>query len=774
MAGVIRRFTWLTIILMMVQHLSAQRGGDLRGFVFNKGTGEPMIYARIMIEGTPTGTMSDVNGYFIISGLQPGDYRVVVTFVGFDTITEPVSIKSSEITSLKVHLSERYQELKRFTVNAERQSELTETQTSTIKVTPRQIERIPSVGGQADLAQYLQVLPGVVSTGDQGGKLYIRGGAPIHNKVLLDGMIVYNPFHTIGLFSVFDTDIISSADIYTGGFGADLGGRISSVMDIKTRDGNKKYHSGIISGSTFGSKILLEGPLKPKEKQIAKASYLVSFKNSYLEQSSKVLYEYVDEQGLPFNYLDVYGKLSLLADNGSKINFFGFRFSDHVNYQVLSKYNWDTWGMGSNFILIPAESPMLIEGNFAYSSYTTTIQDQSSLPKSSEVDGFNFGLNFSHITGKNRNQYGIELLGFKTMFEITNAANRVIDLTEYTTEIAVYWKYKLTIGNFIIEPGLRGHYYASLSEFSPEPRLAIKYKATDYLRFKAATGLYSQNLLAANSDRDVVNLFYGFLSGTDNLQDTFNGKPVTSHLQKARHLIVGAEIDITKHASINIEAYINDFTQMTNLNRNKIYDEEILDYLNKPDFLKKDFIVEKGQSKGIDFAFRYDLVNINIWAVYSLGFITREEDLNGFMFSYTPHYDRRHNVNLMGGYSFGKTLQYEITVRWNYGSGFPFTPTAGFFEALSFQEGINTDYIHQNGELGYFYGELNSKRLPDYHRLDITLKRGFVFSKRNILDVSVSVTNIYNRNNVFYFDRIRYERVDQLPILPSIGFNWKF
>jgi hypothetical protein len=759
--------------LLFCTAATAQKG-DLRGFVTNSESGEPLIFARVMVLGTQTGTMTDGNGYFVITGLDAGAYRVEATFVGFDTVVEPVTIVANQIASVRFSLTEQVQQLGRFTISADRIAELTETRTSVIKVTPREIDRIPAIGGQSDLAQYLQVLPGVVSTGDQGGRLYIRGGSPIQNKVLLDGMIIYNPFHTIGLFSVFDTDIIRSADIYTGGFNADHGGRISSVMDIKTRDGNKRHHTGVISGSTFGSKLLIEGPLKAKDKKEANASYVISAKNSYLEQTSKVLYEYVNEQGLPFNFLDLYGKLSLQADNGSKINFFGFNFSDRVNYQALSKYQWNTWGFGTNFLLIPYGSPMLIEGNFAYSQYFTELEDQSSLPKTSEVDGFNFGLHFSSVHGDNRNQFGLELLGFKTMFQITNVANRPINQTEYTTEMAFYWKYKLSFGKFILEPGFRGHYYASLSDFSPEPRLTLKFKATDFLRFKAATGLYSQNMLAANSDRDVVSLFYGFLSGTENLQDEFMGERITSYLQKARHLIVGVEIDINSNASLNIEGYINDFNQLTNLNRNKIYDDKTGEYADVPDFLKRDFIVERGQSKGVDVSLRYDLVDFNIWAVYSLGFITRDEDLNGFLFSYTPHYDRRHNVNLLGTYTFGKTRQYEFSVRWNYGSGFPFTPTAGFFEALSFADGINTDYQMQNGELSYFYGELNSKRLPDYHRLDMTIKRSFLFSRRNILDVSFSVTNIYNRNNIFYFDRIAYQRVDQLPILPSLGFNWRF
>lgn len=769
----------LSMILMLLVTVTvtvqAQKSGDLRGFVLNKESGEPMLYANVILQGTGTGTMTDNNGYFIISAITPGEYTMRITYTGFDSLIQKVTIKAGEITTIKAELGQITQQLNRFTVSAERQSDLTETKTSVIKVTPKQIEKIPAVGGQADLAQYLQVLPGVVSTGDQGGKLYIRGGSPIQNKVVLDGMVVYNPFHTIGLFSVFDNDILKSADIYTGGFNADHGGRISSVMDIKTRDGNKRHQSGGISASTFGTKLLLEGPIKSKEKAESSTSYIVSFKNSYLEQTSKVLYDYVNRQdGLPFNFFDLYSKISIQADNGSKINFFGFNFSDRVNYQAISEYKWNTWGFGTNFMLIPAASPVLIEGNFAYSNYTTSLEDQSSLPKYSMIDGFNFGLHYSSAQGKNKNQIGIEMLGFKTVFELTNAANRTIDQTENTTEIAFYWKYKLSLGKFILEPGIRGHYYASLSEFSPEPRFSMKYLINDFIRLKAAAGLYSQNLIAANSDRDVVNLFYGFLSGTENLQDEFNGEPVNSYLQKARHLILGFEADFNRHASINVEAYLNRFTQLTSLNRNKIYDDRNPDYADYPDFLKKDFIVEQGSAQGVDVAFRYDMVNFSLWAVYSLGFISREEDLNGFLFSYTPHYDRRHNVNLVGTYSFGKTLQYEASMRWNYGSGFPFTPTAGFYEALSFQTGINTDYVHQNGQLGYYYGELNSRRLPDYHRLDVTIKRSFVFSARNLLDVVFSVTNVYSRKNIFYFDRIKFERVNQLPFLPSLGLNWKF
>ena len=140
----------------------------------------------------------------------------------------------------------------------------------------------------------------MVFTGDQGGQLYIRGGSPVQNKVLLDGMIVYNPFHSIGLFSVFDTDLLRNADIYTGGFGAPYGGRITSIMDITTIDGNKNKLSGKVSASTFGGKLMLEGPLFKKG---SKSSFVLSAK-TYLNKSSKTLYSYIDTAGLPYSYTD--------------------------------------------------------------------------------------------------------------------------------------------------------------------------------------------------------------------------------------------------------------------------------------------------------------------------------------------------------------------------------------------------------------------------------------------------------------------------------------
>ena len=367
-----RLFFLLPIILIfqLFQSQIMAQNGSIRGFVYEQETGEPVLFTNVYLFKTSIGTPTDANGYFAITRIPPGQYFLMVTYVGFDTLKIPITVKANDIQSKKLYLVKSTTQLDEINISAARQDKVRETQTSIIKITPKEIQSIPTIGGQPDLAQYLQILPGVIFSGDQGGQLYIRGGPPIQNKVLYDGMIVYNPFHSIGLFSVFDVDILKNVDVYTGGFGAEYGGRLSSVMDVTTRDGNKNRLAGKFDISTFGAKALLEGPIyKPKKEDDASATFLLSVNNSYLAESSKLFYSYIDTAGLPYNYLDIYGKIAVNAPNGSKVNIFGFNFSDKVNYQILQDYNWKSYGGGLTFLAIPGKSSVLIEGNFAYSNY---------------------------------------------------------------------------------------------------------------------------------------------------------------------------------------------------------------------------------------------------------------------------------------------------------------------------------------------------------------------------------------------------------------------
>ncbi|MDG2059129.1 MAG: hypothetical protein P8J34_03125, partial [Flavobacteriales bacterium] len=477
-----------------------------------------------------------------------------------------------------------------------------------------------------------------------------------------------------------------------------------------------------------------------------------SGKTSYLDKTSESLYNF----SMPYSYTDLYGKITFNANNGSKANVYGFNFQDQVNYQGISDLQWSSNGLGSEFILIPGNSPVLIEGNFAYSKYYISLDENASALRESSISGGSMGFDFTSFQPKGKIKYGFDVYGFETKYKTYNSANAKIELNENNSEFSAYVNYQYNADRFILEPGFRLQKYTLGT--SPEPRLGIKYLASDVLRLKLATGLYSQNIISTVSDRDVVNLFYGFISSPENLPTDEDGNEYKNQIQKARHIILGAEYDINLKMDFQIEGYIKDFNQITNINRSMTsnYDNE--------------FIVERGLARGVDFLLKYKTKKLYLWSVYSLGFIKRYEGEN----EYFPHFDRRHNINLVSSFSFGKKDSWKADARWNLGSGFPFTQTQGFYENIPFSDGINTDYTSENGELEIVYAELNKGRLSYYHRLDLSLSKTIEISKNTILEITASVTNAYNRNNIFYINRITDERIYQLPLLPSGGISLKF
>jgi hypothetical protein len=755
-----RNYYFLLVFLLSPIFVFAQKG-TVRGYVYDKETAQPVGFATVQIEGLALGSTTDINGFFSVADIPVGSQKLKVTFLGYEDFMADVVIKKGEIAYQNVYIAESGKKLGEVVVSGKKAQAKADVQVSKIAVTPKQIRALPSAGGQADVAQYLTVLPGVVFTGDQGGQLYIRGGSPVQNRILLDGMTIYNPFHSIGFFSVFETELIRNVDVLTGGFNAEYGGRISAVVDVKTREGNRKRLSGLVSASPFQAKALIEGPIVPlKSEGGSSVSFVLTGKQGLINQTDQQLYKYVnDSVGIPFDYRDVYGKLSFMAGNGSKLNLFGFNYTDGVNFPI-TDFRWKSSGGGLDFTLIPTNSNTIIGGTFTASGYESSIEEADRLPRKSGISGFYAGLNFSNFGRDSEVKYGLELTGFNTNFEFINFKGITFEQNDYTTEISSFVKWKRRIGPLVIEPGFRLQYYQSLNDANAEPRLGLKYNISDRLRFKAAGGFYSQNLLATVNERDIVNLFVGFLAGPDERVFENDGVTPTKHrLQKSIHGVGGFEIDVTDNFELNVEGYYKDFTQLLALNRSKLQ-------ANDPNY-----VTETGKAYGLDVSVKIEAKRAYLWGAYSLGFVTRDDGEQ----VYPPVFDRRHNLNLVGTYQMGKKKEWEWGARWNFGSGFPFTQTQGFYTAFNFGEGLGTDVYGGNGDLGIIYDDArNGGRLPYYHRFDASLKRTFKFSKYSNLEVTASCTNVYDRPNIFYFDRVRYERVNQLPILPSLSATFQF
>ena len=766
----------LLSLFLLCSTIALAQGQLIRGFVYEKNGGEPIPYANVTVEGSGQGGTTDLNGYFQISDVPVGLRTLTFSFLGFEAQSVEVRAYKGKPSSVKVFLEESTQLLNTVNIDVERAQKKVKVATAVVSLSPKNIETF-SAGGDPDLMKALAVLPGVVTTGDQGGQLYIRGGAPIQNLVLLDGMIIYNPFHSIGFFSVFDTDILQSANVYTAGFGAEYGSRNSSVMDVTTRDGNRSKISGKGYASTYMSKLLIEAPLgKKDENGLTNNSLFVSGKTSYLRETAPIFYPYVETRfgGLPFTFNDLYGKFTTQSKNGSKLSAKAFNFNDAVMLDSAQGIQWNSWGYGVNFVVIPPASATLIEGDFAQSQYYIQSTENPDQPRNSTINGFNGGLDFTYFIGKaDEVKYGLDMIGYNTDFSYTNTLGLSLNQQESTTELGGYFNYRKVTPLLVLEPGLRLHYYGSLSELSIEPRLGLKYNITEDFRFKASGGRYSQNLVAANSDRDVVNLFYGFLSGATDLPSTFRDRDITSKLQMAVHGVAGFEYDLGDHWDINLESYVKDFSQITNINRNKLYDD-IPVYSDQPEILRKDFIVERGLAYGYDAVVKYEYDRFYLWAVYAWSKVTRDDGIQ----VYAPNFDRRHNINLVGNAKLGKEERWFLAVRWNLGTGFPFTPTQGYYPGIDFLDpfgnpDIDFDYTTANGDPTVLYGNLNSNRLPTYHRLDASLKYTAPV-KNGTLEVTLGATNIYNRANIFYYDRVAAERVNQLPLMPTISSSYAF
>lgn len=743
--------------------------GTIRGSVIDT-EGEPVVGAQVVLFPLQRGTLTNVEGLFSLGSIPYGTYQVRVTALGIDTLWQEVTIdKRRPIVTLKLQATARDVQLGTVEIVEEVAPTRIDPTRVTVAVTPiapRQIFQLPSFGAP-DVAQYIQVLPGVVFTGDQGGQLYIRGGTPIQNLTLLDGAIVYSPFHTLSLFSAFETDILRQVNVYSAGFGAEYGGRVSSVIDIRTRPGDFDRLGGRVYATPFIAGGLLEGPLYLSKN----SSWLLSARQGYIQQATPRLYPYVRDS-LPFQFQDVYGKVTF-GRGPDQFQVFGFRQTDRVDLGANGVNSWNQWGAGVTFSNLPSGTRVRILGNFAYSRFSNTFADPRELrPRYSEIGGFNGGFTFSYLFGVDELAYAVDVRGFSTDFLFTNALGFITQQRQSNTEFAGYVRYQKVFRRqevdergelrfttrALIEPSLRFHFYNTYGYFSVEPRLRAKYTGERW-SLQAAAGRYTQNWVAAVSDRDVVILFQGFLTAPELPAN----KQLSHPLQEAYHLTGGGEYQIGPFL-LTAEGWYKRFSQLTVVNRERLFPEEPA------------FLTEVGYAYGADMTLRYQDKSWNLYATYSYQYNRRTD----FRIEYFPLWDRRHTANLLATYRWGGFLstprsretKWEVSVRWTLGSGLPFTQTLGFFEKLLLLQGSQSPYVTQQGFLAVLLSpNYNAARLPAYHRLDFLVKRRWRIGTDFLLEANFTLLNAYNRPNLFYIDRISARRYNQLPILPSLGLT---
>ncbi len=717
--------------------LYGQSTGNLRGTITDSTSGEVLTYANVFIREIGTGTATDKRGNFLIIGIPAGHtYSVVFSFIGYNKKELTVKINSEELTQINVQLVPVNIELRTIEKIGEKVIQKNATNVGQQTLSIKQLEVMPK-GVETDVLRSLQYLSGVRTTGDVSARYYVRGGTGDENLVLLNGVPVYNPFHALGLFSVIDPDMINSVEFYKGGFGAEYGGRLSSVLDITTKNGNQNNYDVAAEASYLTSKMLFEGPLPH-------GSFILTGRKSF---SSGILKKLLNDQNVPINFYDASFKLNYSNPdflNNGRFLLFGFLSGDIIDYNNPERedFNWNNNIIGFEWLQV-YDVPLYSRLGLSFSGFNGRVNPNESniKPKENQVTDVNFSFDLTNVfETKDELGAGFNFKALSTSLHLKNKQGVPTDLNEFGGSFSVYGKYKLLrFDNFGLDAGLR----YSLTGVSKngggiaEPRISATYRPLPFFALKGAWAINSQEVSTIADENEVINLFEPWLITPEYLN------PST-----AINYIIGTEVNLTAESTVEVEGYYKIIHNLPLINQTKVL-------ITEPDL-----IPGRGESYGWEFSYKYITPSLSIITSYTLSWTYRS--IGDYI--YYPRYDSRHGVNLSAAYDFGSGWQ--ASAVWSFNSGLPFTPLAGYYDKY-FPVGPETGWYSDDFSRPYLIlGDRNIERLPDYHRLDLSVSKSIQLGFLN-LAVDVSVINVYNRKNIFYFKRETGERVNMLPVMPT-------
>ncbi len=721
-------------------YLEKQLGnGTLRGLVVDSTNGEALAFGNVLIKELNSGASTDSRGYFRIPSIPSNKtYTLIVSYVGYRTKEVNVFIEPNKITDIKVELSPVAIEFRPVEKIGERIVEKNATDIGLQRISIKDLELMPK-GVELDIFRSIQYLPGVQSTGDVSARYYVRGSSSNENLVLVNGVTLYNPFHALGIFSVIDPEMINNIEFYKGGFTAEYGGRLSSVLNVITKDGNKKNFSSKVTSSFLTGKVLIEGP-------IPDGSFIITGRKSY---STSILKKFLDEKNAPLDFYDLGFKLNYSSPKfikGGKFVIHGFSSQDKLdnNNSLKEDINWSNKIFGLRWFQV-TDIPLFYELGFSWSNFEGNVIPNFSeaKPKSNKVNDISLNMHFSYIfESKNELEFGLDLSDVETKLFLQNALSAVSDIGSHGTNISIFGKFKfLESENFGVDFGSRINIsslnQAKNNSYFLEPRLSITYRLFPWLALKGAWGIYTQEITTLSDENEVISLFEPWIISPSYL-------PISS----AIHYTIGTKTDITNNFSLDIQGYYKVLKNIPTINDNKIVSSD-------PDLLSA-----SGESYGWEFLLNYNQEPLSLTASYSLGWAYKH--LNNW--TYYPRYDARNTINLIGVINLGAGWQF--STMWIYNTGRPFTQSLGYYDKLYFDDLYRDGSLFENFIPFSILSDKNLGRLPQYHRLDISLSKNFNLLWFKI-DLETSIINVYNRTNIFYFDRNTGRRINMLPFLPT-------
>ena len=802
-----------SLFLVLPLLAAGQKKYTVSGYVNEKGSKESLPGVSVRVLDYQTGAVTNAYGFYSITLPEKDSITLVFSYVGFTADTVTVDFQSNK--SLNVELAQGIA-LKGFVVRGER-TESEVVQMSTIKLTPKEVKSIPMLLGEKDVFKTLMLMPGVSSGTEGSSGMYVRGGGPDQNLVILDEATIYNPSHLLGFFSIFNGDAIKAIELTKGGFPARYGGRLSSIIDVSMKEGNKQSYHGEGGIGVLSSHAMVEGPIVK-----GKSSFMVSARRTYFDILARPLMATITQGMFSAGYFffDLNGKFNYDFGDKNKLYISGYWGRDKFYFKerntiFASDYKLEAGMYWQNGAAIARWNHLFTNKLFSnlsyiFSDYVLNIYAREQYMKEDYFNAnFRSGIrdhtlkyDFTYAPNPNHtilmgatatlHEFRPSAVTYKDLYA-DSAQNISQGMKIYAMEAALYAEDEMRIGkNFKLNPGFRlaFFYVRGKPYLSPEPRLNMSYNILPNFAAKASYALMQQNihLLSSSTIGMPTDLW---------VPSTSNIKP-----QRSQQVALGLAYDLKKpQLAFSLEGYYK------TMNRMLAYKEgtgffffdiagDIFDGQVPPMgelVWEKNLTTGKGWAYGTEFLVRKSTGKFTGWIGYTLSWTLQQFKELNFGKKFYARYDRRHDVSIVLMYEVNKRIS--LSAAWVYATGNAVTIP----ESISVVEGLDKNiykYLAKKygvSEEGYWwyntietYGERNNQRMQPFHHLDVGIQ---IKTKKSMNRKwegmwEISVYNVYNNKNAFFYvvdvDWRHYElryvlkKVCIFPIIPSVSYNFKF
>jgi len=763
------------ILLGMFSGTFAQQKYTLSGTISDASSGEDLAGAIVSVDNSNYSTICNSYGFYSIT-IPEGDYNISLRLMGYENQMTSVQLHSSLLINFR--MNEISYELENVEVRGERADQnITSLEMGSVKINPKQIENIPVFFGERDLIKTMQLMPGVKQAGEGNTGFYVRGGGLDQNLILLDEAPVYNASHLLGFFSVFNSEAIRDANLLKGSIPAEYGGRASSVLDIRMKEGNLKEYQTTGNVGLISSNLSFEGPIKEEV-----SSFMVSARRTYADLFLQLAPD-KDLRDAQLYFYDLNMKANFKLNEANRLFVSGYLGRDKFSMQ--NQFGFD-WGSKTSTIRLnhTFSDKLFSNSSLIYSdySYQIDIAGDNDVLLGSRIQDFNLKQDFSwYLNARNTLKFGANLIFHKIVPGEIEAApgsvysslavrpRRAIESSLYVSNsqqiserFQIYYGLRLALfsnvgpGDFyqfdkegdLIQLISYENFKWVKTQGGPEPRLALNYQFDSQSSVKASYNRIFQfiHLLSNSTSSTPTDVW---LPSSDNVKPQISDQWSLGYFRNSK----------TNLFESSVEVYYKDL-------KNQI------DYKNGADLIfnstvEAELVYGRGWAYGAEFLLKKNYGKLTGWLGYTWSKTMRQFDQINSGDAFPARQDRRHDVSVVGMYDLSRKLK--ISATWVYNTG----------NAVTFPNG---KYVIDGKTIGY-YTQRNGYRMPDYHRLDLGLTWIRKQTAKFESSWNFSVYNAYGRENAYFIsfrqkkddpDQTEAVQISLFKIIPSVSYKFKF